>query len=225
MDFSFDDVGADTCETDINAARAYGPSISRVIDVVLALAGIVFMLPLMTLIACSIWATDGSPVLFAHQRIGRGGRTFPCFKFRTMVVDSRARLEHLLATDPVAKAEWYSLHKLRRDPRITSIGALLRRSSFDEIPQLFNVLRGEMSIVGPRPIVAEEIGFYGAYFSNYCSVNPGITGFWQISGRNSVSYRSRVAMDVLYARRKSLPWDLKIMVMTVPAVLLARGSC
>ena len=149
---------------------------------------------------------------------------FKCLKFRSMLVDADRRLQELLAQDPVARAEWERDHKLRDDPRITALGSFLRRSSVDEIPQLFNVLRGEMSLVGPRPIVAAEVPRYRRYINHYCSVTPGITGLWQVSGRNDVSYRRRVALDVTYARSKSLLFDLKILAATVPAVLLRKGS-
>jgi len=141
-----------------------------------------------------------------------------------MVVDSEQRLKELLASNPDARAEWARDFKLRRDPRITPIGNFLRKTSIDELPQLLNVLRGEMSIVGPRPIVEGEIERYGRYFADYSRVKPGITGLWQVSGRNNVHYRRRVALDVTYARNKSLALDLRILAMTVPAVLLAKGS-
>ncbi len=140
-----------------------------------------------------------------------------------MAIDAEQRLQQLLATDATARAEWALDHKLKRDPRITPLGQFLRTSSLDELPQLFNVLRGEMSLVGPRPVVQAESVKYGSRFKAYCSVRPGITGLWQVSGRNDVSYRRRVAMDVLYARYKSLPLDFKILLLTVPAVLLKRG--
>lgn len=196
----------------------------RAMDIIVALLGIVILAPLMGLIALAVLLTDPGPVFFAHRRIGKNGQTFPCLKFRTMVPNAEAKLEHLLATNPSARAEWARDRKLRRDPRITRIGKFLRMSSFDELPQLLNVLRGDMSIVGPRPIVAAEQMFYGRAFLNYCSVRPGITGLWQISGRNDVSYRRRVALDVVYARNKSLRLDLKIILKTIPAVLLANGS-
>ena len=126
-------------------------------------------------------------------------------------------------TDFRARAEWDQDHKLRDDPRVTALGRFLRRSSLDELPQLLNILAGEMSVVGPRPIVEAEIRRYGRYFQDYCAVKPGLTGLWQVSGRNDVTYRRRVAMDVLYCRRKSLVLDLKIITMTVPALLSARG--
>jgi lipopolysaccharide/colanic/teichoic acid biosynthesis glycosyltransferase len=142
-----------------------------------------------------------------------------------MVSDADVRLVQLLAESAQAREEWARDHKLRRDPRITPIGSFLRRSSLDELPQLFNVLKGEMSLVGPRPIVHSEIERYGRYFREYCRVRPGITGLWQISGRSNVSYRRRVALDVTYVRSKSLVLDIKILALTLPCVLVARGSC
>jgi lipopolysaccharide/colanic/teichoic acid biosynthesis glycosyltransferase len=196
----------------------------RLFDIVIAFTAILFTAPLLLVVYLAVKFYDGGPSLFGHLRIGRNGRYFKCLKFRSMVVDADERLARLLASDPAARAEWDRDHKLRSDPRITPLGDFLRRSSLDELPQLFNVLRGDMSIVGPRPIVAAEASRYGRRFSSYCTVRPGITGLWQVSGRSDVTYRRRVAMDSLYARRKSLGWDVWILFMTVPAVLLARGS-
>lgn len=196
---------------------------ARIFDVVIASLALVFFLPLMTLIALTIYACDPGPILFAQRRIGHGGHRFGCFKFRSMVVDAEQRLAELLENDPVAQAEWGRDHKLRNDPRITLIGNILRKSSLDELPQIFNVLRGEMSIVGPRPIVDAEVIRYGRYFAHYCYVRPGITGLWQVSGRNDVTYRRRVAFDVIYSRRRSILLDLRILFMTIPSVLKARG--
>ena len=164
------------------------------------------------------------PALFSHGRLGEGGRRFKCLKFRSMRTDADERLHQLLASDPQARIEWARDHKLRQDPRITPLGVFLRRSSLDELPQFLNVLRGEMSLVGPRPIVEAEIPRYGHYFGHYCANKPGITGLWQISGRNDVGYRRRVAMDVIYARRRSLGLYLWILLATAPAVLLRRGA-
>ena len=196
----------------------------RLLDIGVACCALIFLAPLMIVVACLVYVVDPGPVLFAHRRLGRNGRSFPCLKFRSMVTDAEARLQKLLATDADARAEWARDYKLRRDPRITPIGNFLRKSSIDELPQLINVLRGEMSIVGPRPIVEGEIERYGRYFIDYSRVKPGITGLWQVSGRNNVSYRRRVALDVSSARNKCLGLDLRILVMTVPAVFLARGS-
>jgi exopolysaccharide production protein ExoY len=195
-----------------------------VVHVLLAFLGLVFVLPLMVTVALAIWLQDRGPVLFAHRRIGRGGRSFYCLKFRSMALDAEARLADLLAGDPASHAEWARDHKLRNDPRVTPLGVFLRKSSLDELPQLINVLRGEMNLVGPRPIVDAEIGRYGRRFERYCAVKPGITGLWQISGRNDVSYRSRVAMDCLYAKSKSPLLDAWVLVATIPAVLLRKGS-
>jgi exopolysaccharide production protein ExoY len=197
---------------------------SRAFDIMIAIAVILFTLPLLAMIALAVTSQDGGPAMFAHERIGRGGRKFKCLKFRSMVIDSEKRLSEVLKRDPRARAEWARDHKLRSDPRITRVGDFLRRSSLDELPQLFNVLRGDMSIVGPRPIVAAEAPRYGRHFASYCDVRPGITGLWQVSGRNDISYRRRVAMDAVYARHKSLGWDIKLLVLTVPAVLFANGS-
>jgi len=205
-------------------ATFWDDRLSRTVDVVIALIALVFFLPFMVLIAVVIMVTDPGPVFFAHKRIGRDGRLFPCLKFRSMAVDAEARLAELLATSPAARLEWEQDHKLKNDPRITSLGSFLRRSSLDELPQLFNVLVGHMSLVGPRPIVLGEIPRYGRYFSNYCSVRPGITGLWQIGGRNDVSYRRRVAMDVAYTRRRSTLLNIVVLAWTIPSVIKARGS-
>lgn len=198
--------------------------LTRMVDVGISVLALAFLGPLLLLVAVLVVATNPGPVFFAHRRIGYKGQSFPCFKFRTMVVDAEQQLEELLAICPLAQAEWALDHKLRNDPRITRIGAFLRRSSIDELPQLFNVLRGEMSIVGPRPIVVAEIVRYGRHFADYCRTRPGITGLWQINGRNDVSYRRRVALDATYARTRSVAGDVRIIALTFPAVLAARGS-
>jgi lipopolysaccharide/colanic/teichoic acid biosynthesis glycosyltransferase len=193
-------------------------------DVTIVLLALLFLLPLMVVIALAIVAQDGGPIFFAHRRIGRDGRPFYCLKFRSMAVDAESRLGALLASDPIAREQWARDHKLRSDPRVTPLGAFLRRSSLDELPQFFNVLRGEMSVVGPRPIVEAEICRYGRRFRHYCAVKPGITGLWQVSGRTDVDYRARVAMDCLYVKSKSPRLYVWIIVATVPAVIMRRGS-
>ncbi|MDB5455852.1 MAG: rfbP [Caulobacter sp.] len=193
-------------------------------NALIALLALLFLLPIIIGVAIAIWSQDPGPVLFAHRRVGRGGKSFYCLKFRSMALDAESRLAELLANDPEAHAEWTRDHKLRNDPRVTPLGAFLRKSSLDELPQLFNVLRGEMSLVGPRPIVDAEISRYGHRFVHYCAVKPGITGLWQVSGRNDVSYRSRVAMDCLYAKAKSPMLDAWLLAATIPAVLLRKGS-
>lgn len=203
---------------------APGEKLIRVLDIVLAATILLFILPLLVLIAITVRCQDGGPALFAHTRIGRGGREFKCLKFRSMLTNSEARLQHLLATDDAARQEWAETQKLRHDPRITPLGAFLRRSSLDELPQFINVLRGEMSVVGPRPIVRAEVPRYGRRFRHYTAVRPGITGLWQVGGRSDVSYRRRVAFDVMYARRRSPKLYVGIVLKTVPAVLARDGS-
>lgn len=197
--------------------------LTRTIDVTIALAAVLLLLPLLVLLIVTLKLTSRGPILFAHPRIGKGGQVFPCYKFRSMVVNSSEVLERHLAECPQARAEWQRDHKLRNDPRVTPIGRLLRRTSLDEVPQIFNVLRGEMSLVGPRPIVAGEIFRYRQYIFDYMSVKPGITGLWQISGRNNTTYRRRVALDTAYARSRNVAFDIAIMARTVPAVLLGSG--
>lgn len=212
------------------AARPRAPRVvwdqplTEAMNFLIALVALIFLSPLMITVAFLVYAQDGGPAVFAHRRLGKGGRHFRCLKFRSMAIDAEERLADLLARDADARAEWEKDHKLRNDPRVTKLGAFLRKSSLDELPQLFNVLRGEMSLVGPRPIVDAEVPKYGRRFARYCAVKPGITGLWQVSGRNDTSYRSRVAMDCVYAEHRSALLDAKIIFATVPAVLLSRGS-
>lgn len=196
----------------------------RVTDFVLAFVALVFLLPVLIPLAIAIRLSDGGPALFKQKRIGRDGKEFRCYKFRSMVVDADARLKKLLAEDPKARAEWKATQKLEKDPRITAFGQFLRKSSLDELPQLINILKGEMSIVGPRPIVQNEVEKYGEYFAHYCQVRPGLTGLWQVSGRSDTTYGERVALDVQYVSDWSYTNDIKIMVMTIPAVLLSDGA-
>jgi exopolysaccharide production protein ExoY len=208
----------------VDRSRPVLPRLPRAIDITGAVFALLFFAPMLLLIMLALRLFDRGPMLFRHKRIGHDGREFLCLKFRTMVVDADERLKHLLATNPEARAAWMRDQKLADDPRITLVGRFLRVSSLDELPQFWNVLRGEMSLVGPRPITQDEVRRYGRYFADYVSVRPGITGLWQISGRNDVSYRRRVAMDVTYARSQSLGLYIRILVFTVPAVLMARGS-
>ena len=168
-------------------------------------------------------ATKGKPV-FTHERIGKDGKSFGVYKFRTMRPDADVLLEKLLQSDPAIKEEWEKEFKLKNDPRITKIGNFLRKTSLDELPQLLNVIKGEMSLVGPRPIVGDEIKKYGEYFSYFKAVKPGITGLWQISGRNDVDYDERVQLDTWYVRNWSIEQDLIILMKTIVTVLLKKGS-
>lgn len=203
---------------------ARGSAASRCLDLVIASLALLFLLPLLLVVALAIKLFDPGPVIFRHRRIGKDGREFLCWKFRSMVVDAEARLEALLDADPEARREWAETQKLAKDPRVTPLGRFLRKSSLDELPQLVNVLKGDMSIVGPRPIVQAEAERYGDYFALYCLVRPGLTGLWQISGRSDVRYFERILLDARYISSKSVMRDLKIIVLTVPSVLATRGS-
>ncbi len=205
-------------------AEALRPAAKRALDIMGAGAMLV-VLAIPFVILAVLVRLDGGPATFAHRRIGRGGRAFGCLKFRSMVPDAEARLAAVLASDPAARAEWDATRKLKNDPRVTRIGAFLRKTSLDELPQLLNVLRGEMSLVGPRPVTASELDlYYGAAAGHYQSVRPGITGLWQVSGRNDVSYARRVALDVAYVSRPSLVEDIRLLLATPAAILFRRGA-
>ena len=197
----------------------------RVIDIILALSGIVLLAPLLMICFLATVLTSPGPALFRHKRVGFKGKHFDCLKFRTMVTDAPERLHKLLESDAVAAAEWTSNRKLRYDPRVTAIGAILRKSSLDELPQLFNVLRGDMSIVGPRPVTEEELVMYSSAISAYLACRPGITGLWQVSGRSSTTYNKRIACDTFYARNWSMILDAKILIVTIPALLVSDNAC
>jgi exopolysaccharide production protein ExoY len=207
-----------------DAGRPIGGAIKRTFDVVAALAAITALLPLFAIVCGAVYTECPGPVLFRHRRIGFGGQEFVCLKFRTMVVDAERTLREYLKRDEEAKREWLTTHKLRNDPRITLLGRLLRHSSLDELPQLFNVLVGHMSIVGPRPIVADEVPLYREHFSLYTRARPGLTGLWQVSGRNKTSYPRRVAYDVEYLRNWSFIRDVRITLATAIHVWDGSGA-
>jgi undecaprenyl-phosphate galactose phosphotransferase len=192
-------------------------------DQITAALLVVLFAPLLAALALVVRA-DGGPVFFRQPRVGAGGREFSCLKFRSMVTDADGRLQNLLRSDPRAAAEWAADRKLANDPRITKVGRFLRQSSLDELPQLFNVLSGQMSLVGPRPIVAAEVPRYGRNIEYYYETKPGLTGLWQVSGRSDISYARRVRLDVWYVRNWTLLHDVAILCKTVPAVFLRRGA-
>lgn len=200
-----------------------GGRLKRSIDLALAATALVLAAPLLVILGALI-RLDGGPAIYAHTRVGHRGRTFGCLKLRSMVVDGDAVLQRHLAENPACRSEWEETRKLRNDPRVTAIGAFVRHTSLDELPQLINVLRGEMSIVGPRPVTVEELVRYGPYAPAYLATRPGVTGLWQISGRNDVSYERRVELDNEYVNGWSVLTDARIMVRTIPAVLQARGT-
>ena len=203
------------------------PSIDgkRVFDFHIALAALLVLAPLLATVAVVLLVSQGRPVFIRHRRLGRTGAAFPCFKFRTMVRDADAVLQRVMAENPGLREEWQRSRKLRRDPRVTPFGRVLRETSVDEIPQLFNVLRGHMSLVGPRPIVAEEVSFYGPKIAHYYKVRPGLTGAWQVGGRSDVSFNKRVELDTAYVLSRSFGSDMRILLKTVPVVLGRKGSC
>ncbi len=197
--------------------------IKRTFDILGAAFFIFALAPVLIAIAILV-KLDGGPAVFRHSRIGAGGRPFGCLKFRSMCTDSDKRLADLLASSPEARAEWEKDFKLRNDPRVTRIGRFLRQTSLDELPQLFNVLRGEMSLVGPRPIVRAEVPRYRTGFREYLKCRPGLTGLWQVSGRNDVDYATRVDLDCQYVRSWSTAKDIHILFRTVSVVLQRSGA-
>jgi lipopolysaccharide/colanic/teichoic acid biosynthesis glycosyltransferase len=198
--------------------------VKRAIDIVGSAAALIFLAPLLVVVALLLVALDPGPVIYSQERVGLGGRKFRIFKFRTMCVNADQMLSDLLLRDSEARLEWMTRQKLVHDPRISWFGRFLRISSIDELPQLFNVLVGDMSLVGPRPIVMDESLRYGRHFQAYCRCRPGLTGLWQVSGRNNTTYQRRVAMDVAYSRAVCFFFDLRILAATVPVVLTAEGS-
>lgn len=207
------------------SAGLLGPNYAkRMMDIVGASVLLLFFMPFFAVIAVAIGLRRDGPVFFGHQRLGRDGVPFNCLKFRTMCTDADRVLADCLKCDPSRQQEWSLTQKLKCDPRISSIGCLLRKSSLDELPQLLNVLRGEMSLVGPRPIVAEEAANYGSDFAYYLALRPGITGLWQVSGRNNTTYNERVALDVKYVCEHSIIGDFHILVRTVSVVLTGHGA-
>jgi exopolysaccharide production protein ExoY len=200
-------------------------AVKRAMDILGAGALLLLTLPLLLAILVAV-RRDGGPAIFRHTRIGLGGRPFACLKIRSMCLDAEARLTSLLAADPAAAQEWALRRKLSPDPRVTRVGAVLRATSLDELPQLLNVLRGEMSLVGPRPVVQAELDqhYSPAAAAAYAESRPGITGLWQIGGRSDSTYVERVLLDTRYARDRSLGLDISILLKTVPAVLARRGA-
>jgi exopolysaccharide production protein ExoY len=180
--------------------------------------------PVLLVIAAMVWQSSGAPIFFGHYRVSRAGQLFRCLKFRTMYANADQMLADLLARDPAARAEWQRDHKLNDDPRVTPIGRFLRRTSLDELPQLLNVLRGEMRLVGPRPVTVAELIKYGPVRWDYMKVRPGMTGLWQVSGRNNTSYEERVALDRRYVEERCLRLDLTILARTIKVVLFREGA-
>ena len=200
----------------------YRNGIKRTVDVLMVLLLLPVVLPLMGLIALALWIEDGNP-FYAQDRLGRHGQRFRFWKFRTMVQNADTKLAQLLERDPALKAEWARSQKLRNDPRITRLGAVLRGSSMDELPQLFNVLRGDMSLVGPRPMMPEQLALYGPYAASYFALRPGLTGLWQVSERNDADFARRAELDAQYERMISFTHDSFLLLATLSVVWRGTG--
>jgi len=212
-------------EIKYNLLNPWARRFKRALDLLGAVIGGLLISPILLAIFVLIKLDSPGPAFYVHMRIGFEGKHFRCWKFRTMHVDAERVLEQYFRKNPPSRAEWESCQKLRDDPRITRTGRFLRRTSLDELPQLFNVLRGEMSLTGPRPIVDAEVSKYGPVFELYKRIRPGMSGLWQISGRSSISYTERVAIDSHYVRNWSFWLDLIILARTVKTVVLGRGAC
>ena len=197
--------------------------LKRVFDLVASLGLLIVGWPLFMYLAWRI-RQDGGAAVFAHRRVGQGGKLFDCYKFRSMRVDAEEQLRELLATDPALRVEWEKEFKLKADPRISAIGRFLRRTSLDELPQVFNVIKGDMSLVGPRPVVQAELKRYGHDVDYFLMVRPGMTGLWQVSGRNDVGYDTRVYLDTWYVKNWSLWYDIAILFKTIKVVFRRDGA-
>ncbi|NTF33755.1 sugar transferase [Rhizobium skierniewicense] len=210
--------------TESDVSFPIGGIAKRSFDVSSALLAILILSPIFLMIMALVKFSDRGPAFYGHRRVGHNGRSFHCLKFRTMVMNGDEVLRQYLAANPDAEEEWKTTRKLKNDPRVTAIGSVLRKLSLDELPQLINIIRGEMSVVGPRPVVDEELNYYENAASYYLSTRPGLTGLWQISGRNDVSYKERVDYDTQYVRNWSMMQDVFIIAKTIPAVCMSRGS-
>ena len=210
--------------TRVPAAPVVGLAIKRAVDIVGALTFFLVFGPLYVAVALCVWLGGGHPVHYCQTRLGRRGRPFRFYKFRSMVLDSDRVLDEHLARDPAARAEWDTFQKLENDPRVLPVGRFIRQLSLDELPQFWNVLKGDMSLVGPRPCMERQRSLYGKHWGHYCAVRPGITGLWQVSGRNRLSYAQRVELDAKYVNDWSLWLDIKILAKTVSAVISGEGS-
>lgn len=207
-----------------NLARWSNRAVKRVFDVVMTLVGGLLISPILLGVALWVYRDSPGPVIYKHRRVGKDGREFDCYKFRSMCVDSAERLQKLLDTEPEARKEWETSFKLKNDPRITRSGAFLRKTSLDELPQLLNVLKGEMSLVGPRPIIQKEVPRYGEFIKEYYMVRPGITGMWQVSGRSDIDYPERVRMDSWYVHNWSIWLDIVMLWRTIKVVADRKGA-
>jgi len=211
-------------ETSHKLKLNFNLGIKRIIDILFVLFGGIIILPFLLLIALLIKITSSGHVLYKHKRLGKNGKPFYAYKFRTMKKDAEEQLKKLLDSDPAIREEWEKNHKLKKDPRITAVGRILRRTSFDEFPQLINILKGEMSLVGPRPIVYDEIEKYGDDFDRIFSIKPGLTGLWQVSGRSDTNYQDRISYDTYYIQSWSAWLDFWIILKTFGSIIFGKGA-
>lgn len=207
-----------------NLSRRYNRILKRIFDLTLTIIGGILISPILLVIAIRVAIDNRGKIIFTHWRVGKAGKMFPCYKFQTMIPMSEEELNKYLDEHLEAKREWEESFKLTNDPRVTKLGAWLRRTSLDELPQIWNVIRGDMSLVGPRPIVEAEVEKYGENIREYYMVSPGITGMWQVSGRSDTTYEERVEMDTWYVRNWSVWIDIMYLFKTVKAVLTERGA-
>lgn len=197
----------------------------RVFDILFSIFFITVAFPIYLLLFILVKFSSKGPAVYSHERIGRGGKPFRCYKFRSMYPDADARLDEILKSCPEKRAEWESTHKLKNDPRITKIGAFLRKTSLDELPQFWNVLKGDLSVVGPRPVVKNEIlNHFGPKAGKILSIRPGLTGIWQVSGRSNTCYRERIRLDEHYVDNYSFVGDIKLIFKTVPQMIFSKGA-
>ena len=208
----------------VTTPRPISLTSKRIADIILALCGIVLLAPFFVICYVATACFSPGPVLFRHKRVGFNGKQFDCLKFRTMAIDASELLRRHLEADPAAAAEWIATRKLRNDPRVTTMGALLRKSSLDELPQFFNVLKGDMSVVGPRPVTEEELERYFDAIDAYYACRPGITGLWQVSGRSTTTFQRRVVLDSYYVHHWSMILDAKIIMATIPEVCFSNTA-
>ncbi len=215
-------IGAKPANGEMSArSRSFYQVGKRGVDMSVALVALLLASPVLLVLAVLVKMSSKGPIFFAHRRLGRDGREFHCLKFRTMIANAEERLKR----DPQLRQRFEEKFKLEDDPRITPLGSFLRRTSLDELPQLFHVLRGEMSLVGPRPIVEDELSKYSIYAKKLLTVKPGLSGLWQVCGRSDTTYPQRVMMDMHYIDHRSLSLDIRLLLLTVSAVIRKSGAC
>lgn len=199
--------------------------IKRIFDILFSIIALIITLPFFIAIAIAVRISSSGKIIYAHERIGRGGKPFLCYKFRTMYEDADQRLQVILQANPKLRFEWENTRKLKRDPRVTPLGAFLRKTSLDEFPQFFNIIKGDLSVVGPRPVVYEEITRHLRHKApKILSIRPGLTGLWQISGRSDTTYHNRIKLDEKYVDSRTLILDMKVILKTIPAIFTSKGA-